>query len=152
MNISANSITNNSGVLLLKGKATLISNDDFVNKNGGSIKISDVQIASINGSVINETYSNTNNLKFGINDFTYTNIGKTSSIEATNGNLVIQANKDITNIGANLSAKDSLLLQTQSGDINLNAIKLEQGYNVYFKGGFDKAKRCKLPNFKYRSK
>ncbi|WP_148626115.1 hemagglutinin repeat-containing protein, partial [Aliarcobacter cryaerophilus] len=23
---------------------------------------------------------------------------------------------------------------------NLNAIKLEQGYNVYFKGGFDKAK------------
>ncbi|QCZ24826.1 hypothetical protein AN286_09625 [Aliarcobacter cryaerophilus ATCC 43158] len=140
MNISANSITNNAGVLLSKGKATLISNDDFVNKNGGSIKGSDVQIASINGSVINETYSNTNNLKFGINDFTYTNLGKTSSIEATNGNLVIQAKNDITNIGANLSAKDSLLLQTQSGDINLNAIKLEQGYNVYFKGGFDKAK------------
>lgn len=140
MNISANSITNNAGVLLSKGKATLISNDDFVNKNGGSIKGSDVQIASINGSVMNETYSNTNNLKFGINDFTYTNIGKTSSIEATNGNLVIQAKNDITNIGANLSAKDSLLLQTQNGDINLNAIKLEQGYNVYFKGGFDKAK------------
>ncbi|PRM95126.1 hypothetical protein CJ667_09280, partial [Aliarcobacter cryaerophilus] len=38
MNISANSITNNAGVLLSKGKATLISNDDFVNKNGGSIK------------------------------------------------------------------------------------------------------------------
>ncbi len=140
MNISANSITNNAGVLLSKGKATLISNDDFVNKNGGSIKGSDVQIASIDGSVINETYSNTNNLKFGINDFTYTNIGKTSSIEATNGNLVIQAKNDITNIGANLSATNSLLLQTQSGDINLNAIKLEQGYNVYFKGGFDKAK------------
>ncbi|MFY9084942.1 filamentous hemagglutinin N-terminal domain-containing protein [Aliarcobacter cryaerophilus] len=140
MNISANSITNNAGVLLSKGKATLISNDDFVNKNGGSIKGSDVQIASINGSVINETYSNTNNLKFGINDFTYTNIGKTSSIEATNGNLVIQAKNDITNIGANLSATNSLLLQTQNGDINLNAIKLEQGYNVYFKGGFDKSK------------
>ena len=140
MNISANSITNNAGVLLSKGKATLISNDDFVNKNGGSIKGSDVQIASINGSVINETYSKQNYVEFGINNFTYTNIGKTSSIEATNGNLVIQANKDITNIGANLKAKDNILLQTKTGDINLNAIKLEQGHNVYFKGGFNKAK------------
>ncbi|RBQ32797.1 hypothetical protein CRU92_00005, partial [Arcobacter sp. FW59] len=140
LNINANSITNNSGVLLSNGKATLISNDDFVNKNGGLIKGSDIQIASLNGSVINETYFDTNNLNFGRNDFTYTNLGKTSSIEATNGNLVIQAKNDITNIGANLSAKDSVFLQTQSGDINLNAIKLENGHNIYFSGGFDKAK------------
>ncbi|WP_051488686.1 two-partner secretion domain-containing protein [Aliarcobacter lanthieri] len=140
LNLNANSITNNSGVLLSNGKASLISNDDFVNKNGGLIKGSDIQIASLNGSVINETYFDTNTINQRRNDFTYTNLGKTSSIEATNGNLVIQAKNDITNIGANLNAKDSVFLQTQSGDINLNAIKLENGHNIYFSGGFDKAK------------
>ncbi|MCT7617524.1 hemagglutinin repeat-containing protein [Aliarcobacter butzleri] len=138
LNLNANSITNNSGVMLSGGKATLISNDDFINKNGGLIKGSDIQIASLNGNVINETYSKQNYVEFGINNFTYTNIGKTSSIEATNGNLVIQAKNDITNIGGNLGAKESVLLQTQTGDINLNAIKLENGYNLYFKGGFSK--------------
>ncbi|MBL3520783.1 hemagglutinin repeat-containing protein [Arcobacter lanthieri] len=140
LNLNANSITNNSGVLLSNGKATLISNDDFINKNGGLIKGSDIQIASLNGNVINETYFDTNTINQRRNDFTYTNLGKTSSIEATNGNLIIQAKNDITNIGANLKAKDSVLLQTQSGDINLNAIKLENGHNIYFSGGFDKAK------------
>ncbi|WP_418180295.1 filamentous hemagglutinin N-terminal domain-containing protein [Aliarcobacter lanthieri] len=140
LNLNANSITNNSGVLLSNGKATLISNDDFINKNGGLIKGSDIQIASLNGNVINETYFDTNTINQGVNNFTYTNLGKISSIEAINGNLVIQAKNDITNIGANLKAKDSVLLQTQSGDINLNAIKLENGHNIYFSGGFDKAK------------
>lgn len=138
LNLNANSITNNSGVILSGGKATLISNDDFINKNGGLIKASDIQIASLNGNVINETYSKQNYVEFGINNFTYTNIGKTSSIEATNGNLVIQAKNDITNIGGNLGAKESVLLQTQNGDINLNAIKLKNSYNNYFKGGFSK--------------
>ncbi|MDN5111180.1 hemagglutinin repeat-containing protein [Aliarcobacter butzleri] len=138
LNLNANSITNNSGVMLSGGKATLISNDDFINKNGGLIKASDIQIASLNGNVINETYSKQNYVEFGINNFTYTNIGKTSSIEATNGNLVIQAKNDITNIGGNLGAKESVLLQTQNGDINLNAIELTNSYNNYFKGGFSK--------------
>ena len=79
----------------------------------------------------------------GKNDTTYTNLGKISTIEAINGNLIILAKDNITNIGANLIAKDNLLLQTQTADINLNAIKLENGHNVYFKGGFDKAKDVK---------
>lgn len=139
LNLNANSITNNSGVMLSGGKATLISNDDFINKNGGLIKASDIQISSLNGNVINETYFNTNNLTQKKKNFIYTNVGKTSSIEATNGNLIIQANKDITNMGADLVAKESVLLQTQTGDINSNAIKLENGYNLYFSGGFTKA-------------
>ncbi|MDN5089595.1 hemagglutinin repeat-containing protein [Aliarcobacter butzleri] len=138
LNLNANSIINNSGVILSSGKATLISNDDFINKNGGLIKANDIQIASLNGNVINETYSKQNYVEFGINNFTYTNIGKTSSIEATNGNLVIQAKNDITNIGGNLGAKESVLLQTQNGDINLNVIELKNSYNNYFKGGFSK--------------
>ncbi|MDN5108413.1 hemagglutinin repeat-containing protein, partial [Aliarcobacter butzleri] len=139
MNIQSNSITNNLGVILADGKAVLISNNDFINKNGGLIKASDIQIASLNGSVINETYSKTDTIKFERNDYTYTNIGKTSSIESTNGNLIIQAKNDITNTGANLSATNSVLLQTQNGDINLNAIELKVGHNIKLSGGFDKA-------------
>ncbi|HAC70742.1 MAG TPA: hypothetical protein DCF41_03350, partial [Arcobacter skirrowii] len=153
MNVKANSITNNSGVLLSRGKATLISNEDFINKNGGQIKGDEIAIASLNGSVINETYSNTytedsvlnKRTLFGTKqvkngDFTNTEIGKTSTIEATNGNLVIQAKEDITNIGANIKAQESVVLQTEKGDINLNAIKKESGHNLNFSGGFDKSK------------
>ncbi|MFW2552397.1 hemagglutinin repeat-containing protein [Aliarcobacter butzleri] len=139
LNLNANSITNNSGVMLSGGKATLISNDDFINKNGGLIKGSDIQISSLNGNVINETYFSTNNLTQKKKNFIYTNVGKTSSIEATNGNLIIQANKDITNMGADLVAKDNVLLQTQNGDINLNAIELKVGHNIKYSGGFTKA-------------
>lgn len=110
------------------------------NKNGGLIKASDIQIASLTGSVINETYSKTNTITQGKNDITYTNLGKISTIEAINKNLIIQAKDNITNIGANLIAKDNLLLQTQNGDVNLQAIKSENGHNLYFNGGFDKAK------------
>lgn len=123
MNINANSITNSSGVLLSGGKATLISNEDFINKNGGQIKADELAIASLNKSVINETYSNTYTNKVKNRDFTNTEIGKTSSIESTAGDLVIFAKEDITNVGANLKAENNVILKTQDGDINLNAIK-----------------------------
>ncbi|MDY0251472.1 MAG: hemagglutinin repeat-containing protein, partial [Pseudomonas sp.] len=73
-------------------------------------------------------------------DSTHTNLGKTSSMEATSGDLILLAKEDIFNKGSNLKAKDNLLLQTESGDINLDAIRLENSHNSYFSGGFDKAK------------
>ncbi|MBY0540676.1 MAG: hypothetical protein K2P52_04595 [Campylobacterales bacterium] len=85
INLNARTITNNSGVILSNGKASLTSTDDFVNKNGGIIKGSDVQIASINGNIINETFSKQNTINNGANNFTYTQIGNQSQIEATNG-------------------------------------------------------------------
>ncbi|MFY9110025.1 hemagglutinin repeat-containing protein, partial [Aliarcobacter butzleri] len=136
--LTSDSITNNSGVILANGNATLISKDDFVNKNGGVIKANDIQIASTEGSVINETFSQKNIINQGRDNFTYTLIGNTSSIQANN-NLIIQAKNDIINTGANLSATNSVLLQTQNGDINLNAITLENGRNQYSNGGFEKA-------------
>ncbi|MDN5100126.1 hemagglutinin repeat-containing protein [Aliarcobacter butzleri] len=135
--LTSDSITNNSGVILANGNATLISKDDFVNKNGGVIKANDIQIASTEGSVINETFSQKNIINQGRDNFTYTLIGNTSSIQANN-NLIIQAKNDIINTGANLSATNSVLLQTQNGDINLNAITLENGRNQYSNGGFEK--------------
>ncbi|MEN5388109.1 hemagglutinin repeat-containing protein [Aliarcobacter skirrowii] len=130
-----------------------MSINPIVNKNGGQIKGDEIAIASLNGSVINETYSNTytedsvlnkktlfgtKQLKNG--DFTNTEIGKTSSIESTGGDLVIFAKEDITNVGANLKAENNVILKTQDGDINLNAIKKDSGHNLNFSGGFDKSK------------
>ena len=63
LNIGANSLVNSSGVILSNGKATLISNEDFLNKNAGVIKAKEVEIASLSGSIINETYSSTTNAK-----------------------------------------------------------------------------------------
>ena len=69
LNLNANSIINNQGIILANGKASLISNDDFVNKNGGIIKASEVQIASINANIINQTFAQTNKiLELGLSD------------------------------------------------------------------------------------
>ena len=137
--LTGKSITNNQGVILADGKTSLISSDDFINKNGGLIKASDVQIASINGNVINQTFTQTSKVQNGANDFTYTLLGKQSSIQSTNGNLVLQAKNNIENIGANLDASKTLSLNAQTGDVNFKTLSLENGHNVYFKGGFDKA-------------
>ncbi|RWS48202.1 hypothetical protein CKA56_15435 [Arcobacter venerupis] len=139
INLDANSIINNSGVILSNGKASLISINDFVNKNGGIIKGSDVQIASLNGNIINETFLKQNTINQGTNNFTYTLLGNQSQIEATNGNLVIQANKNIDNIGSSLSASKILSLNAINEDVNLKTIELKNEHNLYFGGGFDKA-------------
>ena len=69
LKLDSKSITNNQGIILANGKASLISNDDFVNKNGGLIKASEVQIASINGNIINQTFAQTNKiLELGLSD------------------------------------------------------------------------------------
>lgn len=53
-----------------------------------------------------------NKTQNGANDFTNTLLGKQSSIQRTNSNPVLQANKNIENIGANLSASKTLSLNT----------------------------------------
>jgi filamentous hemagglutinin len=138
LNLNANSIINNAGVILSNGKATLVSQNDFLNKNGGIIKASDVQIASINGDIINQTFFQQNTINNG-NNFTYTQIGKQSQIEATNGNLVLQANNNIENIGSKLSASKNLSLNAINGDVNLKTIELKNEHNIYYGGGFNKA-------------
>jgi len=161
LSLNANSIINNSGTIKANNQISLTSNEDFVNKNGSLIKANDIQIAS-NKNVVNQTYVDTNTLykednssksiskllkankikeieRVNNNSFTYTNLGKQSLIEASN-NLIIKASKDITNIGANLYATNNVLLQSSNGDVNLNAIKLENSYDISFSGGFDKEK------------
>ena len=69
LKLDSKSIINNQGIILANGKASLISTDDFVNKNGGLIKASEIQIASINANIINQTFAQTNKiLELGLSD------------------------------------------------------------------------------------
>ncbi|NLO18144.1 MAG: hypothetical protein GX118_08145, partial [Arcobacter butzleri] len=87
-------------------------------------------------NVINQTYVDTNKVNSTNGNFTYTAVGNKSSIKATDGDLIVLARDSIISSGANLEAKNNLFLQTQDGDINLYAIKLENGYNFYFDKGY----------------
>jgi len=138
--LEAKSITNNAGSIISDGFLKLTALNDIKNSSGAIVG-SNVFLESLNGNVINETYSNIKTIgskEYGY-EATYTNVGQTGIIEATNGNLVIQAYKDITNTGANLKASNNVALETQTGDINLNAVKLEQSHDIKFSNGFEKA-------------
>ena len=138
LKLKANSMTNNGGVILSKGNVVLVSNEDFINKNGGNIKASDIQITSLDGNIINETFSSSKTIKQGVNNFTYTKLGNESKIEATNGDLVLQGANNIDIIGANLSASKNLVLDAKN-DVSLKTIELKNEHNIYYKGGYDKA-------------
>lgn len=133
LTIETNELINNRGSIVSDGLINITALNDIKNSSG-MILADSILLQSTDGSVINETYS-----KIKGHKTVYTNIGETGTIEATNGNLIIQAKNDITNIGADLIAKESVLLQTQNGDINLNAIKIEYAYDAKLTGGFEKA-------------
>ena len=140
LSLDANKITNNSGVIFSKGTVNLIANNDIINKNGGNIKASQIALTSKEGSVMNETNVITKTLGSKNVNMTYTQVSKTSNIEATDGNLIIQAKKDITNLGASLKASNSISLTSQEGNIDLKTKKLETAFNYENGRNFNKSK------------
>ncbi|MDN5062564.1 hypothetical protein O8C86_12085, partial [Aliarcobacter butzleri] len=92
----------NRGSIVSDGLINITALNDIKNSSG-MILADSILLQSTDGNVINETYSKIKGYKT-----VYTNIGKTGTIEATNGNLIIQAKNDITNIGADLVAKDNV--------------------------------------------
>jgi filamentous hemagglutinin len=141
--IDAKSITNNVGTLSSSGTTLLSATDNIINKNGGRISGKDVGILSREGSVINETFAKTTTVGTANRNFTRTLVGEKSTIQATDGNLIVQSQNDIKNIGADMSAVQSIALATQEGNIDFKTKTLESGHNINFSGGFDKAKDIK---------
>ena len=92
-----------------------------------------------NKRLLNQTYAQTNKIQQGLNTFTSTQVGNQSKIQATNGNLVLQANKNIENIGSSLEASNTIALNTQDGDINFKTLELRNEQNLSYSGGFNKA-------------
>lgn len=60
LNLNSKSIINNQEIILADGKVSLISDEDFINKNGSVIKANDLTITSINGNI---TLNGKNNIE-----------------------------------------------------------------------------------------
>lgn len=111
-NLSLTSLTNTGGTIIGSNSLVVASAGDITNLSG-LIKGGDVSLTSTEGSIVNKTVS-----QGGGNDqFYVTDIGRTAGIEST-GNLSLDAKKDITNLGANMTA---------GGDASLKA-----GNNITF--------------------
>lgn len=111
-NLSLTSLTNSGGTIIGSNSLVVASAGDITNLSG-LIKGGDVSLTSIEGSIVNKTVS-----QGGGNDqFYVTDIGRTAGIEST-GSLSLDAKKDITNLGATMTA---------GGDASLKA-----GNNITF--------------------
>lgn len=97
-NLQLASLTNTGGTIIGRENLNVTSDGNIANISG-QIKGGNISLASTNGSIINETYAQTT----GGHGNQQTDIGKIAGIHAT-GNLHLKAGKDITNLGAEMSA------------------------------------------------
>ncbi len=95
--LNANSITNKTGVIISDKVAKLIAINNITNKDGASIRAGELSLTSKEGSIINDTYVRKTKVGERKNNTTYTVVGNQSIIEATKGNLILSAKKDINN-------------------------------------------------------
>lgn len=128
VNMNLASVTNTGGTIAGNNTLNITSQGDIRNTSG-TIKGGDVSLKSTDGSIINETF-----VKSGGNDFNgSTVIGKTGSIEAT-GNLKVDAAKDITNKGTNMSAGGDADLKA-GGNITFDVIEDKKAETTQTGGG-----------------
>lgn len=112
VNLNLTSMTNNGGSISGSQNLNITSQGDITNRSG-SISGGNVNLTSTGGSINNITDSMTGGNSTNMD----TVIGKTATITST-GNLNLDANKNISNIGANMNA---------GGNANLKA-----GDNITF--------------------
>ncbi|MFQ3199730.1 MAG: filamentous hemagglutinin [Zhongshania sp.] len=99
IDLEVESLSNRGGVIVANEDLKVKAVNDITNTSG-TIKGGDVSLTSTDGSIINQTWSQTT----GGEGNTVTNIGKTGSIESTGG-LSLTAKEDIKISGANLIAE-----------------------------------------------
>jgi filamentous hemagglutinin len=127
--INGNVLNNNSNILA-KENLIINSNKDIINENVSSIKGGSIQLVSINGSILNKIEVETKKLgKY----LTYDKVSQGSSMEATSGNLVLQAKNNIENEAGIFKAKKDLYLTTQLGNVEFSAQEKKLNLN-YEKG------------------
>ncbi|SQD76783.1 two-partner secretion domain-containing protein [Moritella yayanosii] len=136
MRLKADSITNNKGSLTAGNEVLLTAEHDIKNLSG-QIKGGLVNITSHKGSIINATLARMRNNTQDGAEFNYTNLSNTASISSNTGNLVLTAQKDVINKGADLSAAGSLALEA-GGDIHIATVADSSSHNVSFNNGYTK--------------
>ncbi|MFC4423199.1 hemagglutinin repeat-containing protein [Cupriavidus pampae] len=98
-NLNLTSLTNMGGTIV-GGKSLVARSAGDIANTSGVIKGGNVSLKSTAGSIVNKTFSTSN----GTTDlFQQTTVGQTGSIQST-GTLALDAKKDITNLGATMTA------------------------------------------------
>ena len=115
-NLSLTSLTNTGGTLIASKSLVVASTGDISNLSG-LIKGGDVSLTSTEGSIVNKTLSEGS----GGDKFYSTVIGRTAGIEST-GSLSLDAKKDISNIGATMTAGTDASLKA-GGNITFDTIE-----------------------------
>lgn len=129
VNMNLDSLTNSGGTIQGTNTLTVTAKGDITNESG-KIKGGDVDLKSTEGSIINKTYSETTGSEGNMN----TVVGDKSSIEAT-GNLKLDASKDISNIGADMSAGGDADLKA-GGNITFDTVEDKKSSSTHeFSGG-----------------
>ncbi|MBJ2156563.1 two-partner secretion domain-containing protein [Variovorax sp. IB41] len=133
-NLSLTSLTNSGGTIAGTQALTVVSVGDVTNTSG-TIKGGNVAVSSTQGSIVNQTTASGS----GGEQRYATDIGKTASIEST-GTLSLDAAKNITNTGANVTAGGDASLKA-GGDVTFDTIQnksadtTHSSYNTAFSSG-----------------
>lgn len=130
--VSQNEIMNDGGQLTATGNTALVAQNDIINLSG-TISGNNVNIASVDGSLINKTYLEQYDLANGTKNGnmsqaqyirTKTILGDTAKISST-GDLTINVGNNIENSAANLLAGGNANL-TAGNDVIFNTQQLNE--------------------------
>ncbi|MFE8049743.1 hemagglutinin repeat-containing protein [Brenneria goodwinii] len=159
VNLSAGGSVTNSGTISAVELLAIASGDKIDNQEGGLLKSDGslnlvalnnitnsssriegdtLQLASINGDIINKTESRqwqtsaSASPSSGTGSLTFTELGKTAAISATNS-LTMAAGHDIRNVAATLSAGEDMALNA-ANNVSIEALtltnnRLDQSWN-----------------------
>ncbi|MEQ9843263.1 hemagglutinin repeat-containing protein [Pectobacterium brasiliense] len=125
---SGDRIDNHEGGLIKSdGGLNLVALNNITN-SGSRMEGNTLQLASINGDIINRTESRTfqtalpTSSRSGTGSLTFTELGKTAEIVAGNS-LTLSAGKDIRNVAATLNAGQNMALNAK-GNVAIEALTL----------------------------
>ncbi|ACX88282.1 filamentous hemagglutinin family outer membrane protein [Pectobacterium parmentieri WPP163] len=125
---SGDKIDNQDGGLIKSdGGLNLVALNNITN-SGSRIEGNTLQLASINGDIINQTASRNfqtaqpTSSRSGTGSLTFTELGKTAEIVAGNS-LTLSAGKDIRNVAATLNAGQDMALNAK-GNVAIEALTL----------------------------
>ena len=125
-NLSLESMTNTGGTIV-GTKSLLIASTGDISNLSGLIKGGNVSLGSTEGSIVNKTLSEGG----GGSNFYSTQVASTAGIQST-GSLALDAKKDITNVGANVSAGGDASLKA-GNNITFDTIEKKDTQTTYGK-------------------
>jgi filamentous hemagglutinin family protein len=127
--MNVDTFSNVGGTVSGSNQLDITAKNDIVNTSG-TIKGGNVQLASTEGSIVNQTFVSTSG---DASSQQQTTVGKQAGIQATN-NLSLDAAKDITNLGANISAGGDASLAA-GGNVTFDTVENKNASTTHSASG-----------------